>query len=140
MLDADTLAYGVSWIDHILFQNYASTIHLEGLHLVRAPTTSDSHRMLIATLAVARGSKQGRLPRASPPRKGLSRPKPKSTLTSDKTDLFAAAMDSYLESNPPSELKETDMDDAPYLAEASDYLYKLCLHSTRLELGGSTWK
>ena len=49
-------------------------------------------------------------------------------------------MNSYLESNPPPELKETDMDDAPYLAEASDYLYKLCLHSAGLELGGSTWK
>jgi hypothetical protein len=70
----------------------------------------------------------------------LSRPKPKSTLTSDETDLFAAAMDSYLESNPPPELKETYMDDAPYLTEASDYLYKLCLHSAELELGGSTWK
>ena len=96
--------------------------------------------MLIATLAVVEGPRQGRLPRAPPPRKVLSRPKPKSTLTSDETDLFAAAMDSYLESNPPPELKETDMDDALYLAEASDYLYKLCLHSAGLELGGSTWK
>ena len=52
---SDSLAYGVSWIDHILFQNNAPTVHLEGLHLVRAPSTSDSHRMLIATLAVAGG-------------------------------------------------------------------------------------
>ena len=137
---SDSLAYGVSWIDHILFQNNAPTVHLEGLHLVRAPSTSDSHRMLIATLAVAGGPRQGRLPRAPPPHRGLARPKPKSTLTSDETDLFAAAMDSYLESNPPPELNETDMDDAPYLAEASDYLYNLCLHSAGLDLGGSTWK
>ena len=90
--------------------------------------------MLIATLAVAGGGRQGRLSRA--PHRGLSRPKPKSTLTFDETDMFAASMDNYLESNPPPELKETVMDDAPYLAETSDYLCKLCLHSAGLDLGG----
>ena len=135
----DNLARGVSWLDHILFQHSSPSVKLEGLHLVREPSTSDSHRMLISTLAVAGGARQGRLPRAPTPRKGLSRPKPKSTLTANETDLFTAAMDAYLQSHPPPE-SDTDLDTSPYLEEASDYLYNLCIHSAGLNLGGSTWK
>ena len=87
--------------------------------------------MLISTLAVAGGPRQGSAK--------VSRPKPKSTLTANETDLFAAAMDAYLQSHPPPE-SDTDLDTSPYLEEASDYLYNLCIHSAGLELGGSTWK
>jgi hypothetical protein len=96
--------------------------------------------MLISTLAVAGGRGETRSASESPhPRKGLSIPKPKSILTANETDLFAAAMDAYLVSHPPLE-SDTDLDMSPYLEEASDYLYDLCIYSAGLDLEGSTWK
>ena len=48
-------------------------------------------------------------------------------------------MDAYLQSHPQPE-SDTDLNTSPYLEEASDYLYNLCIYSAGLDLGESTWK